>query len=154
VAPDTPLRLRAEDADDLAVISAVVQDSLISVKDLTYDRAARRFTLVANRFRWEALPPNAHNSGASGAAYERTVCAVSFDAVKGISYRGFRRRDDERILSLLAIRPGEKAGTIDLEFSGGATLRLAVSTIQVHATDIGEAWPTVWQPDHNTSDSP
>jgi len=150
VAPDTPLKLRAEDADDLAVVSAVVQDALVAVKDMTYARAERRFTLVANRFRWEAKP-----EGANGAAnFERTLCAVSFGDIEGVSYRGFRRRDDERILSLLAIRPGERPGTIDLEFSGGATLRLGVSAIRVYAADIGEAWPTAWQPDHDSSDQP
>lgn len=145
MAPDGLLRLRAEDAEDLAVVSAVVQDALIAVKDLSYDRATRRFTLVANRFRWEARS----DSGENGPVYERTLCAVSFAGVEGVSYRGFRRRDNERILSLLAIRPGEGGGTIDLEFSGGAAVRLAVSAILVHTTDRGESWPTPWQPDHS-----
>ena len=146
MAPDTPLRLRAEDADDLAVISAVVQDALVSVKDMTYDRAARRFTLVLNRFRWEAKA----DGGTDGEpAFERTLCAVTFDAVEQASYRGFRRRDDERILSLLAIRPGEPAGTIDIEFAGGATLRLAGVAVKTYVTDLGDAWPTAWQPQHD-----
>ncbi|HWD57482.1 MAG TPA: DUF2948 family protein [Stellaceae bacterium] len=150
MAPDTRLLLRAEDAEDLAVISAVVQDALISVKDLTYERAERRFTVVANRFRWESRPDGADG----GAAFERTLCALSFAGVASVSYRGFRRRDDERILSLLAIRPGNKPGTIELEFSGGAALRLAVSEIRVYATDRGDAWPTAWQPDHEAGDTP
>jgi hypothetical protein len=155
VAPEGLLRLRAEDADDLAVISAVVQDALVLVKDLTYDHAERRFTLVANRFRWEGKPANAAGDGVDGAAiFERSWCALSFAHVMTISYRGFRRRDDERILSLLAIRPDEESGTIDLEFSGDAVVRLAVSAIKVHVTDIGEAWPTVWQPDHSAGDPP
>ena len=159
VAPDALLKLRAEDEDDLAVVSAVVQDALISVKDLTYDRAARSFTLVANRFCWEGKPGEAN-----GASFERTLCAVSFADVERVSYRGFRRRDDERILSLLAIRldnkprgdkpRGDKSRAIDLEFSGGATLRLNVAAIRVHATDIGEPWPTPWQPDHDAGDPP
>ena len=152
MAPDAPLRLRAEDADDLAVISAVVQDALISVKDFTYDRGERRFTLVANRFRWENRPQDP-NGIPIGAVFERTLCAVSFAAVEHVSYRGFRRRDDGRILSLLTIRRDDAAGTIDLEFSGGAALRLGVAAIRVHATDVGEAWPTAWLPDHNAGDS-
>jgi len=47
-----------------------------------------------------------------------------------------------------------KPGTIDLEFSGGATLRLGVSAIRAYATDMGEAWPTAWQPDHSAGDDP
>lgn len=155
MAPEGLLRLRAEDADDLAVISAVVQDALISVKDIGYDRDTQRFTLVANRFRWEGKPANSDENGIDGtAAFERTWCAVSFANVEAVAYRGFRRRDDGRILSLLAIRPGQSAGSIDLEFSDGATVRLGVSAIRVHATDIGEAWPTAWQPDHSAGDPP
>jgi hypothetical protein len=168
VAPEAPLKLRAEDADDLAVISAVVQDALISVRDLTYDREGRSFTVVANRFRWEgqreanspganspgANSPGAKSLGTNGSpAFERTLCAVSFGAVDGVSYRGFRRSDEDRILSLLAIRPGNKPGVIDLDFSGDVAVRLTVSAINCRAADVGEPWPTAWQPDH-ASDPP
>jgi hypothetical protein len=158
VAPKAPLKLRAEDADDLAVISAVVQDALISVRDLTYDREGRSFTVVANRFRWEgqreANSLGANSLGTNGSpAFERTLCAVSFGAVDGVSYRGFRRSDEDRILSLLAIRPGNKPGVIDLDFSGDAAVRLTVSAINCRAADVGEPWPTAWQPDH-ASDPP
>jgi hypothetical protein len=155
VTPDASLKLRAEDVDDLAVISACVQDALIAMRDLVYDRAAQSFTLVANRFRWEGQP------GAANAAppFERTHAAVTFEAVESVSYRGFRRSAEDRILSLLAIRaagkpPDGKPGTIDLEFSGGATVRLKVSAIRVRVADIGEPWPTAWQPDHEASERP
>jgi hypothetical protein len=149
VAPDASLKLRAEDADDLAVISACVQDALISVSDLTFERTEHRFTLVVNRFRWEGKP-----DGAGGAAaFERTHAAIVFDEVASVSYRGFRRSEEDRILSLLAIRAGDKSGTIDLEFSGGATVRLKVGAIRVRVADIGEPWPTPWQPDHEAGDA-
>src|SRR5436309_7302412 len=59
VPPEAGLRLRAEDADDLAVISACLQDALVSVRDLAYDPEARSFVFVANRFPCEpgAPPP-------------------------------------------------------------------------------------------------
>ena len=147
--PERTLKLRAEDADDLAVISACVQDALISVRDLTYERVEHRFTLVVNRFRWEGKPDGADG----GAAYERTHAAIIFSEVASVSYRGFRRTEEDRILSLLTIRAGDKAGTIDLEFSGGATVRLKVGTIRVRVADIGEPWPTAWQPDHETGEA-
>jgi hypothetical protein len=150
VAPDGSLKLRAEDVDDLAVISACVQDALISVRDLVYDRAAQSFTMAANRFRWEGRPPTANGAP----PYERTHCAVSFVGVTRVSYRGFRRSEEDRILSLLAIRVGAKPRTIDLEFSDGATVRLGVARISVRVADIGEPWPTAWQPDHEAGDPP
>jgi hypothetical protein len=140
------LRLRAEDAEDLAVISACLQDALVAVRDLAYDREARVFVLVANRFRWE--------SGAAvegtGRPFERTLCGLAFDEVDGVVYRGFHRSEEDRILSLLAIRPllGPTGGAIDLEFAGGATIRLTATVVRCRLRDFGEPWPTVWQPGH------
>jgi len=146
------LRLRGEDAEDLAVISACLQDALVSLRDLAYDRAARTFLFVANRFRWEG-----------GAPYERTLCGVAFDEIDGVAYRGFHRGEEDRILALLAIQPippnsGQPAGeigvTIDLEFAGGATIRLSAAKIQCRARDLGEPWPTVWHPEHSLDPPP
>ena len=146
--PEAGLRLRAEDADDLAVISACLQDALVSVRDLAYDPEARSFVFVANRFRWEA------GGEGEAARFERTLCGVAFDEVEGVAYRGFHRSEEDRILCLLAIRPNSAAngGTIDLDFSGGPAIRLTASVIRCHARDFGEPWPTAWHPDHPEDD--
>jgi len=124
------------------VISACLQDALVSVVDLAYDRDARVFVLVANRFRWEV------GTGADGVGkpFERTLCGLTFDEIDGVVYRGFQRSEEDRILSLLAIRPF--LGAIDLEFAGDATIRLAAATIHCRLRDFGEPWPTAWQPGH------
>ena len=142
-----PLRLRAEDAEDLAVISACLQDALVVVGDFAFDRDEHRFMFIANRFRWECGLPSADGDG----GFERILCGIAFDAVSGVSYRGFRRADDERILSLLAIRPalGEKGGVVDLEFAAGATVRLEIGRVRCRLKDLGEPYPTRWLPDHD-----
>ena len=48
-----PLRLLAEDEDDLEVISAALQDAIAKVGDIEWDAKARRFTLALNRYLWE-----------------------------------------------------------------------------------------------------
>ena len=48
-----PLKLRATDAGDLEVVSAGLQDAIVPVVDMTWEREARRFVLVVNRFKWE-----------------------------------------------------------------------------------------------------
>ncbi len=159
----TELRLRAEDAEDLAVISACVQDALVAVRDLAYDRDARTFVLVTNRFRWEGCG----SAAGDGATFERTLCGIAFDMVEAVAYRGFQRGEEDRILSLLAIQPvaGQPAGAdlagissantmpnaaiIDIEFAGGVTIRLSTSAIRVRARDFGEPWPTAWRPAHS-----
>ena len=146
----SPFKLRAEDADDLKVISACLQDALVAVRDLAFVQTDRTFLMVANRFRWEraARPMR----GAAG--YQRTLCGITFAAIAGVSYHGFRRSEDERILSLLSIRLGDYGdeNAIQLEFSGGATIRLEVDRILCHVRDLGEPWPTPWQPRHDVDE--
>src|SRR5215472_11951917 len=104
------LKLRAEDADDLAVLSATLQDAVVAVRDLAYLTEEETFILVASRFRWE----RAVRSAPRKAGFERVLCAITFETVGAVSYRGFRRSEDGRILSLLSIRfePGRARGTI------------------------------------------
>jgi Protein of unknown function (DUF2948) len=144
---DSPaLKLRAEDADDLAVLSACLQDALVAVRDLGYLAAQQEFVLVTNRFCWEGyLRPCGETE-----ANRRVLCAVSFFAVENVAYRGFRRTEEDRILSLLAIRdePGTSGRTILLDFAGGASIRLEVAEIRCRVRDWGEPWPTPWRPRH------
>jgi hypothetical protein len=148
MAPDESpaLKLRAEDADDLAVLSACLQDALVAVRDLGYFADEKKFILIANRFRWESgLRPMAGEEG-----HQRVLCAVTFGTVAGVSYRGFRRSDEKRILCLLAIRSETAGGeAILLEFAGAAAIRLDVARVLCHARDLGEPWPTRWRPQHD-----
>ncbi len=140
------LKLRAEDADDLAVISACLQDALVLVADLAFVPEEQSFLMVANRFRWErGRAPD------PAAADERVLCGVSFRDVRQASYRGFRRSAGQTILCLLAIRAelAEAGGVIHLDFAGGASIRLEVGSIRAHVRDLGEPWPTQWRPGHD-----
>ncbi|HEV7995476.1 MAG TPA: DUF2948 family protein [Stellaceae bacterium] len=150
MAPDgggVALKLRAEDGDDLAVLSACLQDAIVPVRDLAYVRDRQMFVFIANRFRWESgLRP-----APGDFRRQRILCAVTFEVVDAASYRGFSRRDEDRILALLAIRPEPAPGggaAIHLEFSGHAAIRLEVARIQCRAKDLGEPWPTPWHPRH------
>ena len=144
------LSLRAEDKDDLAVLSACLQDALVLVGDIAYVGEDDSFMMVANRFRWErGEPPVRPKRG-----HERTLSGVLFSAVKGVSYRGFRRGDNERLLVLLAIRaePSEDGAAILLEFAGGAAVRLRAARIDCRVRDLGEPWPTAWRPRHEADE--
>jgi hypothetical protein len=135
------LKLRAEDDEDLAVLSAVLQDALVPVADMLFLAEEQRFILVANRFCWEC-------SGNEG--YERILTGVTFDAVTGVKVRGFSPNDRDRILQLLAIV--QEPGGIRIDFSGADCVRLEVDRIVCHLEDLGEAWPTPWRPKHPVAD--
>jgi hypothetical protein len=143
------LKLRAADAEDLAVISAILQDSLVTIGEMAYLPDESRFVLVANRFKWEP------EAGPSSSKSERVLTGLCIDGVKAVSRRGFSPRDGDRILSLLALHAeGDEApATLILDFAGGSSVRLEVGQILCHLDDLGEPWPTRWRPKHPVADA-
>jgi hypothetical protein len=143
------LKLRAADAEDLAVLSAILQDSLVTIGEMTYLPDENRFVLVANRYKWE---PQAGPVPGKG---ERVLTGLCIDGVKAVSRRGFSPRDSDRILSLLALHAeGEGAQpSLILNFAGGSSVRLEVEQIMCHLDDLGEPWPTRWRPKHPVADA-
>jgi hypothetical protein len=135
-----PLKLRGEDEEDLAVISAVLQDALVAVSEMAWLPEEKRFALVANRFLWE--PP----AGGPRRNFERRLSGLRFDGVGAVQRRGFHPREGDRLLVLLAIRAED--GAIRLDFAGGSSIRLEVERILCHLDDLGEPWPTRWRPRH------
>jgi len=142
------LRLRAEDADDLAVVSACLQDAVIAIRETRYLPAEKRFVFVANRFRWEDA--DRERAGEGNPIYERVHCGVCFEAVTAVRQRGLVQGRKGQIVSLLAIEKGE--GTIDLIFSADIVIRLEVDEILCHVEDLNEPWPTQWRPSHPLDD--
>src|SRR5690242_15018809 len=140
-----PLKLRGEDAEDLAVISAILQDALVAVSEMAYLPDEGRFVLVANRFRWEPPPAGAKQSR------ERQLAGLRFDRVKSVRRRGFRPQDSDRLLVLLAIRA--EPGSLYLDFAGGGSIHLEVEDILCHLDDLGEPWPTRYRPRHPVEDA-
>jgi hypothetical protein len=143
------MKLRAVDAEDLAVISAILQDSLVTIGEMAYLPDEGRFVLVANRFRWEPQPDAPTGPG------ERVLTGLCIDGVKTVSRRGFSPRDSDRILSLLALHAEGEGGpaSLTLDFAGGSSVRLEVEQILCHLDDIGEPWPTRWRPKHPVADA-
>jgi hypothetical protein len=64
-----PLKLRARDLDDMAVIAAMLQDAVVRPAEMTYLAREKRFVMVLSRFRWEDpdLKPAAEDEKASDA---------------------------------------------------------------------------------------
>jgi len=137
-----PLRLLAEDEDDLEVISAALQDAIAKVGDIEWDAKARRFTLALNRFLWETP------AGLLGA---RVRTGLQFGSVLAVKSRNLRRDPPDAVIELLAVRfePGEApGGAIRLAFAGGGDLELTVECVDAALADISAPWPTPSTPAH------
>jgi Protein of unknown function (DUF2948) len=136
---DAPLRLLAEDADDLAVMSAALQDAVIKVGDIVFEAKGRRLTLGFNRFRWES------------AAGGRVRSGLQLAGVLGLQARKIRRDAPDAVLELLAItfEPGEvPGGVVTLSFAGGGDLRARVECLEAVLADVSRSWPTRRTPAH------
>jgi hypothetical protein len=141
-----PLRLVAFDSDDLDVISANLQDSLVQVADMAYLPRSRRFALLAARFDWV---------GAAAGSIERCRTGLHFERVLKVSCSGFSPRDHSLVLNLLRIGFRETAapgGEVELIFSGGCGLRLQVECLEARICDRDERWKARSVPDHPCDD--
>ena len=145
--PDTPLKLAATGPEDIAVLSALLQDAVIPISEVRYLPDEARFAFVANRFRWE----DADGDKVPGRIYERVRCGVTFDRVKAVRRQNLDQMRRGQVLALLALEAGD--GYVDLLFAGGSTVRLDVDAILCHAEDFDEPWPTQWRPEHPTDEA-
>ena len=137
-----PLRLLAEDEDDLAVISAALQDAIAKVGDIEWDARGRRFTLALNRYLWETP---------GGLLGNRVRAGLQFGSVLAVKSRNLRRDPPDAVIELLAVRfePGEApGGAIRLAFAGGGDLELTVECVDAALADISAPWPTPSTPAH------
>ncbi len=145
---ENALKLRAEDDNDLEVISACLQDALTSLGDMHYDGAKHRFAMVLSRFKWERQPARLERARKGG---DRVRCGIHFNDVLSVRTQGVARDDREGLLALLAIsvEVDGDGGQITLAFAGGGTIRLDVECIDVTLDDIGAGWRTPNRPDHD-----
>jgi Protein of unknown function (DUF2948) len=147
---DDLLRLIALDTEDLAILSAYVQDAVLKVKDIHWLASDRHFVLVMNRFAWEAASGHSRRSR----DYMRRRTALHFARVQSVQSTGISRDRPDAVLNLLAVQfePGESpSGEIMLEFAGGAAIRLSVEVLEAELTDLGPAWSTPHAPRHITA---
>jgi hypothetical protein len=132
---EAPLRLVAQDVDDLKVISALVQDAVLPVTELKLDAKRRRFAMFLNRFRWEDREP----AERVGRAYERVRSVLVVEDVRKVQSMGFDRTDPELVLSVLSMEfvPGEDgAGRLTVTLAGDGALALEVEALEVRLEDV------------------
>jgi hypothetical protein len=148
--PMQDLKLIALDAEDLAVLSAHLQDAVLRVGDIAYLKGDKRFAAIANRFDWD----DAAGKRSIKAAFTRRRAGLRFERVLGAKISQIDLKSKDTVLSLLSIAfaPANEAegpeGHITLSFSGGGAIRLEVECIEAELSDLGAAWSTRRKPQH------
>jgi hypothetical protein len=132
------------DSEDLAVVSAHLQDAVLKVADAMYRPQEKRFVLALNRFDWEgaqSTPPE----------FRRRRTALRFERVLSCKCRNVQQRGKDTVLNLLAVEfaPADApSGVVTLTFSGDAALRLEVECLEAELADLGPTWTTSCCPMH------
>ncbi|MBV1701744.1 MAG: DUF2948 family protein [Hyphomicrobiales bacterium] len=125
------LRLFAFDELDLAIVSASMQEAIISPSQMLFQKNQQRFVLAGDRLDWDL----AHTG-----TYERVTTGLHFETVQKVERSGFEQGLDAKDLTLLSIHfHAEQApgGYVILVFSGGAALRLHVACLEASLRDLG-----------------
>jgi hypothetical protein len=145
MAPDnqTALKLIALDPEDLAVLSAHLQDAIAKVGDIAYLPKEKRFAMLLNRFDWTGSERNPPVRRRAGIHFERVLAAKT---------RGIDLAASDAIVNLLAVEFEEKeppTGIVTLFFSGEAAIKLEVECLEAALSDIGPQWPARKRPRHH-----
>jgi hypothetical protein len=149
----TDLRLIALDDEDLAVVSAHLQDAVGRVGDLAFLPKERRFAALLNRFDWSTALDGDQRGGNVPNIRRRT--ALRFERVRSAQLQGIDLKDGRRALALLAIQfvPSQApSGHVTLVFAGGAAIRLEVEYIEAELRDLAGAWAAKSRPSHPKDD--
>lgn len=140
------LRLIAEDAGDLEVISSAVQDAVLKAENIKFDRRGRRLTLEVNRFQWEDAKTKRGPQG-------RVRAILAFDTVLSVKTRAVTKADPDMVYSLLSLTfdPAEEppGGKVSILFAGDGELSLEVEALDVTLLDSAYEWTTRHRPDHD-----
>jgi hypothetical protein len=126
-------RLIALDADDLAVISAHVQDAHVHPADIIWRQAEKRLVVGMNRLDWEQTLKGETEP-------RRLLAALRFDRVLSCKSRNISLDALDAVLELVGIEfhPGDPpGGSAVLMFGNGGALRLDLECLECELADLG-----------------
>ena len=126
-------KLIALDADDLAVISAHVQDAVVHVSDIIWRQSEKRLVVGMSRLDWD-------QAIAGEVTPQRLLAALRFDRALACKSRDIDLEGPAVALELLGIEfhPSEApGGSAVLIFADGGALRLDVECLEVELADLG-----------------
>ncbi|MEM9146752.1 MAG: DUF2948 family protein [Pseudomonadota bacterium] len=136
---DQPLRLIAETAEDLTVISSLLQDAVGKTGEIAFARGRRRLALMLHRFRWE----DREAAQKQRRGFERVQSLLTVEGVLSVKARALAPDDGETVFSLLSaeFEAGEDGtGTLRLVLAGDGELVAELECLAVTLEDVSRPW--------------
>ncbi|HVV42032.1 MAG TPA: DUF2948 family protein [Nitrobacter sp.] len=125
-------RLIALDEDDLAVISAHVQNAVVHAGDIVWRQSEKRLVVGLNRVDWD-------KSIAGELSPQRLISVLRFDRVLACKSRNIDLNASAPLdLVGMEFHPSEApSGSVILMFADGGALRLDVECLECELADLG-----------------
>ena len=142
---DKNLKLIANSDDDLRVISAHLQDSIVSSLDIAHLKKNRIFLIQLNRFMWEDIEKGVFRKN------KRIRTILKFDNVMGVFSKNINVNNKNEFLDFLAIETiflPNKNYDISLIFAGDIIIKIRTEVIEVTLDDQGSPWESKTKPKH------
>ena len=139
------LKLIGKKLEDIKVISAYLQDSIVTLKNIAFLKKNRIFVMILNRFMWEDVEKGFFRKN------KRIKCVVKFEEVIKVKSQNINQKNKNKILECLAIKcssPFDEIYNIKIYFSGGGTITMISDVIDIVLDDLGKPWNVKHVPIH------
>ncbi len=139
------LKLIAKTDEDLRVISAHLQDSIVKTSDIANLKKNKIFLMQLNRFMWEDVEKGVFRKN------KRIRTVLKFENVLTASSKNVNQKKNDRFLDFLAIESSkmpDKNYEMNLIFSGDIIIKLITEAIEVTLDDQGSPWESKNKPNH------
>ena len=139
------LKLIGKNKEDLRVISAYIQDSIVNVRDIVFLKKNRYFIMMINRFMWEDAEKGVFRKN------KRIRTILKFDNVIEVNSKNISQNSKDKFLDFLAIKSNQMPDNnyeMKLIFSGDSVIRVVAEVIEVALDDQGEPWDSKNKPKH------
>ena len=139
------INLIGKNQDDLRIISAYLQDSIVTVKDIVFLKQNRTFVMIVNRFMWE------DTEKIDSRKNKRIRCAVKFEEVIKVESININQKNKNKPMECLAIEcsaSNDQTYKTMIFFAGNGIIALISETIEIVLQDLGKSWSTKHIPRH------
>ena len=141
------LKLIAKTEEDIRVVSAHLQDSIVNTADIANLKKNKIFLMQLNRFMWEDVEKGVFRKN------KRIRTVLKFENVMHVVSKNINQLKKDKFLDFLAIESNitpDNNYEMKIIFAGDSIIRIVSEVIEVTLDDQGEAWDTKNKPKHKS----
>jgi len=139
------LKLIARTEEDLRVLSAHLQDSIINISDIAKLEKNKIFLMQLNRFMWEDVERGVFRKN------KRIRSILKFENVIKVHSKNINQSKKDKFLDFLTIETTQMPDNnyeMKIVFAGDSIIKIISEVIEVTLDDQGEFWETKNMPKH------